>query len=68
MGPLTPATYKKHADGANIDLSLPVLFTKPSGEKVLKILEVSPNDHKVRWAEPADMSYNEEMLQGYDYM
>ena len=67
---LSPKTYKQYieAEGFSREQQVkPVLFTKVSGEKVLKVLEISTNDNKLRWAETG-MEFDEAMEQGEDYM
>ena len=67
---LSPKTYKQYmeAEGYSREKQVkPVLFTKVSGEKVLKVLEISKNDNNLRWAETG-MEFDEAMEQGEDYM
>ena len=67
---LSPKTYKQYieAEGFSREQQVkPVLFTKVSGEKVLKVLEISKNDDNLRWAETG-MEFDEAMEQGEDYM
>ena len=67
---LSPKTYKQYmeAEGYEREKQLkPVLFTKVSGEKVLKVLEISTNDNKLRWAETG-MEFDEDMEEGEDYL
>ena len=67
---LSPKTYKQYmeAEGYPREKQVkPVLFTKVSGEKVLKVLEISKNDNNLRWAETG-MEFDEAMEQGEDYM
>ena len=66
---LSPKTYKQYmeAEGYPREKQVkPVLFTKVSGEKVLKVLEISTNDNKLRWAETG-MEFDEDMEEGKDY-
>ena len=67
---LSPKTYKQYmeAEGYPREKQVkPVLFTKVSGEKVLKVLEISTNDNKLRWAETG-MEFDEDMEEGKDYL
>ena len=67
---LSPKTYKQYmeAEGYSREKQVkPVLFTKVSGEKVLKVLEISTNDNKLRWAETG-MEFDEDMEEGEHYL
>ena len=66
---LSAKNYKGYmeAEGELEDVAMPVLFTKYSGEKVLKVLEISMNDNNVRWAETG-MEFDEDMEEGEDYL
>ena len=66
---MSPKTYKQYMEAEGWPREkqvMPVLFTKVSGEKVLKVLEISTNDNKLRWAETG-MEFDEDMEEGKDY-
>jgi len=67
---MSPKTYKQYMEAEGWPREkqvMPVLFMKLSGQMVLKVLEISSNDNKLRWAETG-MELDDEMEEGVDYM
>lgn len=67
---MSPKTYKQYMEAEGWPREkqvMPVLFMKMSGQMVLKVLEISSNDNKLRWAETG-MEFDDEMEEGVDYM
>ena len=67
---MSPKTYKQYMEAEGWPREkqvMPVLFMKLSGQMVLKVLKISENDNKLRWAETG-MEFDEAMEQGEDYM
>ena len=67
---MSPKTYKQYMEAEGWPREkqvMPVLFMKMSGQMVLKVLEISSNDNKLRWAETG-MEIDDEMEEGVDYM
>ena len=63
---LSAKNYQRYMEAEGGYSAKPVLFTKYSGEKVLKVLEISMNDNNVRWADTG-MEFDDEMVEGKDY-